>query len=100
MRELHSVGRQNTKPLIFTKDWIISQLKVDLWTCNFTVILFLGKWIQGVIYLCEVDFDMCTMYVMAGTQWQLLAQNLQSSENNKSGLKPLGCLLYLLLTLR
>ena len=64
-------GRQNTKPLIFTKDWIISQLKVDLWTCNFTVILFLGKWIHGVIYLCEVDFDMCTMYVMAaiGSYW-------------------------------
>ena len=86
------------KALIFTKDCIISQLKVDFWTCNFTVILFLGKWIHGVIYQCEVDFDMCTMYVMAGTQWQLLAQNLQLSENNKSGFKPRECLLYLLLT--
>ena len=74
LRELLGIGRQNTEPLIFTKDWIISQLKLDLWTCNFTVILFLGKWIHNVIYLCEVDFDMCTMYVMADTQWRHIGE--------------------------
>ena len=80
LRELPSVGLQKYKTYDIYKRSDYHSAESCLWTCNFTVILFLGKWIHSVIYLSEVDFDVCTMYFVAGTQWWLLAQNLPQIE--------------------